>query len=65
MCGYWGFAEFQNLNNRRNLLIYSQNIFIDFQGEEMLEAIPADFLRWAEKVSAGSPWDGGDKVSRS
>ena len=55
MCGYWGFAEFQNLNNRRNLLIYSQNIFIDFQGEEMLEAIPADFLEGAENVFTGSP----------
>ena len=29
----------------------------------MLEAIPADFLRRAEKVSVGSPWDGGGKVS--
>ena len=26
--------------------------------------ISADFLRWAEKVSAGSPWDGGDEVIR-
>ena len=30
----------------------------------MLEAIPADFLRWAEKVSLGSPWNGGDEVVR-
>ena len=30
----------------------------------MLEAISADFLRRAEKVSAGSPWDGGDEVIR-
>ena len=44
MCGYCGFAEFQNLNSRRNLLIYSQNIFIDFQGERMLEWFSADFF---------------------
>ena len=55
MCGYYGFTEFQNLNNRRNLLIYSQNIFIDFQGEGMLEAIPTDFLRRSKTVFAGSP----------
>ena len=30
----------------------------------MLEAIPADFLRRSETVSAGSPWDGDDEVMR-
>ena len=37
MCGYCGFSGFENRNNRRNLLIYSQNIFIDFQGEKLLK----------------------------
>ena len=30
----------------------------------VLRQISTDFLRWAENVFAGSPWDGGDEVIR-
>ena len=52
--GSGGMAEsFRHKRHFRHLRNYEWSI--DFQGERMLEAISADFLRWAEKVSAGSP----------
>ena len=41
--------------DRRNRSLYSENIFIDFQGEMVLQRISADFLRMSENVFAGSP----------
>ena len=46
-------GNFRHKRHFRHLRNYEWSI--DFQGERMLEAISADFLRWAEKVSAGSP----------
>ena len=43
--------------DRRNRSLYSENIFIDFQGEMVLQRISADFLRMSENVFAESPWE--------
>ncbi len=53
MCGYCGFIEFQNRKNRRNLILYSKNIPIDFQGESILQRISTDFLRLFVNVFVG------------
>ena len=54
-CGYQGFENRNNRRNRRNCTLYSKNIFIDFQGEMVLQRISADFLRMSENVFAESP----------
>ena len=49
------FEMMENLDNPENLILYSENIPIDFQGETILQRISTDFLRMSVNVSAERP----------
>ena len=50
------FEMMENLDNPENLILYSENIPIDFQGETILQRISTDFLRMSVNVSVERPW---------